>query len=143
MKKLLFLFSLLFSSLHSEENEPLLYEKHLAKEIYDYCIQNELIDETNPKNIRTGDNSDILQIYLDEDEIGLHGVISFFPKKINEFGGIILGYRDQKLIGYAFFDGKGRDYVPFEPITQQEEEDFSAFLLHVIFPKFLGSGEKE
>lgn len=140
--KLCFVFTL-FSSLYANEELKSYYETHLPKEIYLYCKKYHLIDENCPENFREQPGPskalNLLTLKVDVKDGEPILVIDYLPAEIEDnFGGIQLGYQNQKLSGYAIFDAEGNDYVALAPpaFSEHDETVFATFILDKIFPIF-------
>lgn len=138
----IFLFISLFfgSMLYAEQNSKSAYEAHLPKDIYLYCVKNDLINEDSPKNskeLQDLDGVNQLDIEIDTLKRKQFVLINYNPAKIKDnFGGIELGYRNHKLMSYAIFDAEGSDYVAHAPFSKHDENAIVDFILNKIFPVF-------
>ena len=136
--------SFLYSSEEqTEENSivvpPGAYETHLPKEIYEICLKQHLIETDDSPYISELQNADgrhrlIIQ-FNDEEEQYI--TISYRSEKVlNNMRYIQVAYREGALLGYAFFDEQGRDYVFKHPFADEQVTDIANFLLDKIFPVF-------
>ena len=62
--------------------------------------------------------------------------IAYISKTDDPIKGAMLSYRKGILIGYAFFDEKGRDYVAKGPFSNEAEIEMNNLLLEKILPIF-------
>lgn len=117
------------------ENE---YDRHLPPQIYHYVIEHEFIDPTLFKNVREKQYSESLDQISISIERGKHEDFVMIDYSVgnrnpkDNFGGVNLGYRNGKLVGYAIFDAKGLDYVAPPPFPQEEEKKAITLILYLL-----------
>ena len=128
------------------------YQKHLPKVIYQLLSEQALIDTSLPENTTERPNGDMLRVSIEllEEKSRQADVVDYLRDKlrggegrqvvvvdywcgeaVDDFRGIQVGYRKGRLLGFAVFDGAGRDYVASPPFSDEEENE-TIFNLHAL-----------
>src|SRR4030095_12699652 len=119
--KWLVLFSILTTTAFSHN----IYREHLPSNIYQQFIQRKLADENDMESItdvKYGEFADRITISV-EKHPGECVLITYWCGQVSDdFRGIQVGYRKGKLMGYAIFDGIGRDYLSDPPFSKEDEK---------------------
>jgi hypothetical protein len=96
------------------------YQKHFPRDIYEYLINNELIDIRCAKNSKENQSSKDparINITIETMDDKHYVLIDYQREKITDnFRGMLVAYQNGKVISYVIFDEEGRDYVASPPI---------------------------
>ena len=124
-------FSLMIGSAFSES----IYQKHVPKDVYDYFLQKELIDESSfkiAKEIKTKETIDRLTLSIEKNQDQYVLIDYQLGQIVNQRSGVQLAYQKGKIIAYVVFDEKGRDYLAFPPFSQEDEAELTSDLLNLM-----------
>ena len=113
-----------------------LYQQHLPKKIYEKVTQQEFVNEDGSESSmekQYGQSIDTITINIDKGGVGQCVFIDYWcGQPIDNFGGIQVGYKNCRVIGYSIFDEMGRDYIAEPPFSRDDEENIELFILGLI-----------
>ena len=129
--KWLIIFSILTTTAFSHN----LYKNHLPSSIYEQIIQRKLVDENGmgtTSDVKHGAAADKIVISV----VRSHGeyvqVGYRCGQAVDDFGGMLAGYQEGKIIGFVVFDEMGRDYLFDSPYSKEMEKNITLSLLDLI-----------